>query len=108
MDEIEILEPSSVIQQASNRSGGVFMIKQEVLDVETDEEDVYQDEILKVIQSEANLRQESAAGPSCIGNFTEFLHTHTLIRPSVRGGGTGGNPPVNFEQRVASTRPEIR
>ena len=32
----------------------------------------------------------------------------TIIRPSVRAGGTGGNPPVNFEQRVASTRPEIR
>ena len=41
-DEIEILEPSFV-QQASNRSGGVFAIKQEVLDVESDEEeDVYQ------------------------------------------------------------------
>ena len=31
-----------------------------------------------------------------------------FYRPSVRAGGTGGNPPVNFEQRVASTRPEIR
>ena len=25
----------------------------------------------------------------------------------VRAGGTGGMPPVNFEQRVASTHPEI-
>ena len=31
----------------------------------------------------------------------------SLDRPLVRAGGTGGMPPVNFEQRVASTRPEI-
>ena len=28
-------------------------------------------------------------------------------RPLVKAGGTGGMPPVNFEQLVASTRPEI-
>ena len=54
-DEIEILEPSFV-QQASNRSGGVFAIKQEVLDVESEEEeDVYQVGFLRLqsVQTES-------------------------------------------------------
>ena len=31
-----------------------------------------------------------------------------IYRPSVRAGGMGGMPPVNFWQRVAATRPEIQ
>ena len=36
------------------------------------------------------------------------LKIYVQTRPSVRAGGTGGYPPVNFEQRVASNRPEIK
>ena len=60
-DEVQILEPSSFIH-ASNRSGGLFAVKQEVLE-EQDEEDIYQDEILKVIQSEAGLNKDTEPMP---------------------------------------------
>ena len=31
-----------------------------------------------------------------------------LFRASVRAGGTGGLPPVDLEQRVAATRPDLQ
>ena len=31
-----------------------------------------------------------------------------MYRPSVRAGGTGGLPPVDLEQRVAATRPDLQ
>ena len=57
-EEIEILEPSEF--KISNRTGGYF-VKKEILsddqDDDADEEDIYQEEILKVIQSEAGIKQ---------------------------------------------------
>ena len=58
-EEIEILEPSEF--KISNRTGGYF-VKKEILsddqeDNDADEEDIYQEEILKVIQSEAGIKQ---------------------------------------------------
>ena len=36
------------------------------------------------------------------------LFVDVLNRPSDREGSMGGNPPINFEQRVTSTCPKIR
>ena len=60
-NEVEILEPSSSVQM-SNRSGGTFAIKQEALD-DDESEDIFQDEILRVIQSEAQLGKSNARDP---------------------------------------------
>ena len=58
-DEVQILEPTEF--KVSNRSGGIFF-KKEVLSEHDDEddEDIFQDEILKVIQSEAAMKQDSS------------------------------------------------
>ena len=40
-------------------------------------------------------------------NQSNDIKYSNITRPLVRAGGTGGMPPVNFEQLVASTRPEI-
>ena len=57
-DDIEILEPSEF--KMSNRTGG-FFVKKEIIEVdddgEQDDEDIYQEEILKVIQSETALKK---------------------------------------------------
>ena len=53
-DDVDILEPTIV--KLSNRSGGIMPIKQETISEESDDDDIYQDEILKVIKSEANLK----------------------------------------------------
>ena len=57
-DDIEILEPSEF--KMSNRTGG-FFVKKEIIEVdddgEQDDEDIYQEEILKVIQSETAMKK---------------------------------------------------
>ena len=62
-DEVQILEPTVI--KLSNRSGGTRTIKEEIID-EDDEDDIYQEEILKVIQSEARMQPgpDSLPGPS--------------------------------------------
>ena len=62
-DEIQILEPTVI--KSSNRSGGTLFIKPEIIS-DDDEEDIYQEEILKVIQSEAATFNQPQAGPSKI------------------------------------------
>lgn len=62
-DEVEILEPTNC--KSSNRCGGLLSLKKEVIDSESEEDDIYQDEILKVIQSEAAVSKlEPQPGPS--------------------------------------------
>ena len=39
------------------------------------------------------------------GRYEILFH---FVKAYIRGGGTVGNPTFNFEQRVASTRPEIK
>ena len=58
-DEVQILEPTEF--KMSNRSGGIF-VKKEVLSEHEDEdnEDIFQEEILKVIQSEAAMKEDSS------------------------------------------------
>ena len=58
-DEVQILEPTEF--KMSNRSGGIF-VKKEILSEndEDDEKDIFQEEILKVIQSETAMKQNSS------------------------------------------------
>ena len=53
-DDIEILEPSEF--KMSNRTGG-FFVKKEIIEVDDEDEDIYQEEILKVIQSETAMKK---------------------------------------------------
>ena len=59
--DVEILEPTIV--KLSNRSGGILPIKQETISEESDDDgvDIYQEEILKVIRSEAKLKGQVAS-----------------------------------------------
>ena len=63
-DEVQILEPTVV--KLSNRSGGIRTIKEEIIDADEEEDDIYQEEILKVIQSEARMQPgpDPLPGPS--------------------------------------------
>ena len=54
-DDIEILEPSEF--KMSNRTGGFFVKKEIIEDDDEQDEDIYQEEILKVIQSESALKK---------------------------------------------------
>ena len=54
-DDIEILEPSEF--KMSNRTGGFFVKKEIIEDDDEQDEDIYQEEILKVIQSETALKK---------------------------------------------------
>ena len=57
-DEVQILEPTEF--KVSNRSGGIFFKKEVLSEHDDDDEDIFQDEILKVIQSEAAMKQDSS------------------------------------------------
>ena len=57
-DEVQILEPTEF--KVSNRSGGIFFKKEVLSEHDEDDEDIFQDEILKVIQSEAAMKQDSS------------------------------------------------
>ena len=57
-DEVQILEPTEF--KVSNRSGGIFFKKEVLSENDEDDEDIFQDEILKVIQSEAAMKQDSS------------------------------------------------
>ena len=39
--------------------------------------------------------------------FFVKIYKENLGRASVRAGGTGGLPPIDLEQRVAATRPDL-
>ena len=45
--------------------------------------------------------------PFCIRRLVSFRGSDPC-RASVRAGGTGGLPPVDLEQRVAATRPDLQ